>query len=81
MGGGRTNLRGFTTPWQPTRALEARVARALIEVALDSAAGGRGAGAWPWSKTLSLWVDALITIEEREQEARRQDDETLESML
>jgi hypothetical protein len=36
---------------------EARAARAVVEAALD-------ASGWPWSRRLSLWLDALIVIEE-----------------
>ncbi len=36
---------------------EARAARGQLELALD------GAG-WPWSRRLSLWIDALVILEE-----------------
>lgn len=39
------------------RAAEARAARAEIEAALD-------ATRWPWSRRLSLWLDALVIREE-----------------
>jgi hypothetical protein len=45
-------------------ALEARAARALVEAALDALVAGRGPAAWPWLRRLSLWVDALVLIEE-----------------
>jgi len=35
---------------------QARAARGDIETALDCAG-------WPWSRSLSLWLDALLTIE------------------
>jgi len=35
----------------------ARAARAELEAALD------GAG-WPWARRLSLWLDALVILEE-----------------
>lgn len=38
-------------------AAEAQAARAEIEAALDLAS-------WPWSTRLSLWIDALVTLEE-----------------
>jgi hypothetical protein len=38
--------------------VQARGARAIVELALD-------ASGWPWSGRLSLWVDALIVLEER----------------
>jgi hypothetical protein len=36
----------------------AREGRRQIALAL-------GAAGWPWSRRLSLWIDALVTIEER----------------
>lgn len=36
---------------------EAQLARADLEMALDSAG-------WPWSRRVSLWLDLLIVIEE-----------------
>lgn len=38
-------------------ALAAREARGIVEHALDAAG-------WPWSRFLSLWIDALVIIEE-----------------
>ena len=38
--------------------LQARAARRVVEGALD----GNG---WRWSRRLSLWVDALLVLEER----------------
>jgi hypothetical protein len=35
----------------------ARVARRQVELAL-------AAGGWPWHRSLSLWLDALIVLEE-----------------
>jgi hypothetical protein len=35
----------------------ARATRGVVEDALDSAG-------WPWSRRLSLWLDALLIIEE-----------------
>jgi hypothetical protein len=40
-----------------TPALQARAARALMELALDHAG-------WPWSRRLSLWIDLLVLLEE-----------------
>jgi hypothetical protein len=37
----------------------ARAARGDLEDAL-----GRDVAAWPWSRALSLWVDALVTLDE-----------------
>lgn len=34
-----------------------RGARGIVEAALD-------ASGWPWSRRLSLWLDALVLIEE-----------------
>jgi hypothetical protein len=34
---------------------EARAARAVVEWALDRAG-------WPWSRRLSLWIDALVIL-------------------
>jgi hypothetical protein len=39
------------------RAAEARAARREVEEALTA----RG---WPWARRLSLWVDALVVLEE-----------------
>jgi hypothetical protein len=39
-------------------AAQARAARGLIELALDACG-------WPWSRRLSLWLDALVIVEER----------------
>lgn len=36
---------------------QARAARAVVEAALASAG-------WPWSRRLSLWIDALVLLEE-----------------
>lgn len=36
----------------------AREARELVEKALDR-------NAWPWKRGLSLWIDALVMLEER----------------
>jgi len=38
-------------------AFAARSARAEIERALDTAG-------WPWRRRLSLWIDALLVLEE-----------------
>lgn len=35
----------------------AQAARAAVEAALDAAG-------WPWSRRLSLWIDALVIVEE-----------------
>jgi hypothetical protein len=35
----------------------ARAARGIIETALDACG-------WPWSRRLSLWLDALLVLEE-----------------
>jgi hypothetical protein len=40
-----------------TTVAEARAARRQVEEAL----GGAG---WPWSRRLSLWLDALLMLEE-----------------
>jgi hypothetical protein len=40
-------------------AAQARAARAIIETALDAAG-------WPWRRRLSLWLDMLVRLEERE---------------
>jgi hypothetical protein len=40
-----------------TRSVEARQARAVVELALDAAG-------WPWSRRLSLWLDWLLILEE-----------------
>jgi hypothetical protein len=40
-----------------TRGREARGARREVERALDSAG-------WPWRRRLSLWLDALLVIED-----------------
>ena len=37
--------------------LQARAARGQMELALDAAG-------WPWSRRLSLWIDALVVLEE-----------------
>lgn len=37
-------------------ATEARAARRAVEDALDAAG-------WPWSRRLSLWLDALLVLE------------------
>jgi hypothetical protein len=39
------------------RSVEARHGRAVVEAALDAAG-------WPWSRGLSLWLDALVLLEE-----------------
>jgi hypothetical protein len=39
-------------------AAHARGSRGIAEAALDSAG-------WPWSRRISLWLDALVMIEER----------------
>jgi hypothetical protein len=56
---GRNNWRS-ALPGEPAyrHAVEARAARAQIETFLDAAG-------WPWSSRLSLWVDALVVLEER----------------
>ncbi len=36
---------------------QARAARADVERALDAAG-------WPWSRRISLWLDALVLVEE-----------------
>ena len=41
-----------------TAARQARPARGICERALD-------ANGWRWSKRFSLWLDALLTLEER----------------
>lgn len=41
------------------RAAHARAARGVVESALDAAG-------WPWSVTLSQWLDALLIIEEHD---------------
>lgn len=46
----------WATPYSDARR-QARAARGQIERALD------GAG-WPWSRTLSLWLDHLSVIED-----------------
>lgn len=38
---------------------QAQAALAQLEVALDFAS-------WPWSRRISLWLDALVLIEEGE---------------
>lgn len=38
-------------------AVAARAARGEVEATL-------AANSWPWARRLSLWVDALVTIEE-----------------
>lgn len=35
----------------------ARAARRIVELALDAAG-------WPWSRRLSLWLDALVILDE-----------------
>ena len=39
------------------RRVQARQARALVELALDHAG-------WRWSRSISLWLDALVLLEE-----------------
>jgi hypothetical protein len=39
-------------------AVAARAARALLEAGLDFSG-------WPWFRSVSLWLDALLVIEER----------------
>ncbi len=41
--------------WAAVR--EAQAARRIVEAALDRAG-------WPWRRRLSLWVDALLVVEE-----------------
>jgi hypothetical protein len=36
----------------------ARAARGVTEAALDAAG-------WPWSRRISLWLDALVVLEEQ----------------
>ncbi|MDP3938176.1 MAG: hypothetical protein Q8R92_08560 [Deltaproteobacteria bacterium] len=40
-------------------ALEARAARGIVETAFDR-------HGWPWSGRISLWLDALVLLEEHE---------------
>ena len=40
-----------------SRPRQARAARREVEQALE-------ANGWPWARRLSLWVDALVVIEE-----------------
>jgi hypothetical protein len=44
--------------WQPQPS-KARAARGAIESAL-----GPDVRRWPWSRRLSLWLDALVVLEE-----------------
>jgi hypothetical protein len=46
-----------STLHKPDSRTEARAARADLELALD-------AQGWPWRRSLSLWVDSLLLIEE-----------------
>jgi hypothetical protein len=64
MSSSRRSLPHPAARLQARRALEARAARAVLEAALDARAGGQGVAAWPWSRRLSLWLDALLLLEE-----------------
>jgi len=46
-----------STGLEISRAAQAKAARGEIEAALD-------ASGWPWSRRLSLWLDALVLMEE-----------------
>jgi hypothetical protein len=39
-------------------AAQASAARGIVEIALDTCG-------WPWARRLSLWLDALLIIEEQ----------------
>jgi len=41
---------------KPSPAQQVRTARGEIEAALDAAG-------WPWSRTLSRWLDCLVVLE------------------
>jgi hypothetical protein len=75
MDGARGILRHLPFLLQRVRAIEAQAARGVVEAALDQAADGRGPAWWPWSKGLSLWVDALIQIEEDQRREPQEEEE------
>lgn len=51
-------MRSLTTLRLPVN-LTARAARGEVEAAM-----GASVSDWPWSRPLSLWIDALVLIEE-----------------